>query len=78
MDIEPAKPSHLARFLIVAATIVLLGAGWVAVQRTPGPVVTYVTTPQVEVATASPEDEDAEQPRACQPEKGVNSACIYE
>jgi hypothetical protein len=78
MKDEPSKPSLSVRLIIVAATVILLGTGWVGVQREPGRTVVYGSKPLVEVTPASFDDGGAVEPRICQPEKGVDSACIYE
>ena len=78
MSSEPTTPSFFGRFVIVAAAIVLLGMGWASVRHHPEAVVSYATTPPVEVSVVSFGDDGAVEPRVCQPEKGVDSACTYE
>ena len=78
MNSEPTKPSFFGRFVIVAAAIMLLGAGWASVMRPSAADVSYPTTSIAEASAASPSDSSAREPRECEPAKGVDSNCIYE
>jgi hypothetical protein len=78
MNSEPTKPSFFGRFVIVAAAIMLLGAGWASVMRPPAADASYPTTPFADASAGSPSDSSAGEPRECEPAKGVDSKCIYE